>query len=347
MIGQWLLVCQYRGAVFTRLDDLTDSRVADALAQGWGIRADEIGYAPVGFGSHHWRVTAGTAQWFVTVDDLAVKRRHRGETFAEPLRRLAAALSTARLLCDAGMSFVIAPTPTNRGHILHSMDERFAMALYPHVDGETHQWGSYPTRAARLAVLDLIAAVHRAPKTTWRAALVDDLAIPGRDQLDAAIADRAGPWASGPFAEPARALLDLHADAVQRTLERYDLLALTVAGQARRMVLTHGEPHCANTIDTAGGVVLIDWDTVSIAPPERDLWALAEQDPEILDQYTARTGIALNDDALALYSLGWDLTDISLYIAEFRRPHAETDDTRAAWNNLRHSLDPTRWAATT
>ena len=287
---------QYRGAVFTRPDDLRDSRVADALAGAWRLRVDKIDYAPVGFGSHHWWVTADEQRWFVTVDDLEVRRRHLGEALTEPLKRLSAALSTARSLRDGGMTFVVAPLPTDRGRIVHSLEERFAVAVYPHVEGETHQWGPYPTRAERLAVLGLVAAVHGAPEVIRRAALVDDLALPCRDQLEAALADLAEPWVSGPFAEPARALLDLHADAVRQALDRYDRLALAIAAQPERMVLTHGEPHRGNTIDTADGVVLIDWDTALVAPPERDLWALAEQDAEILHQYAERTGVTPDPD---------------------------------------------------
>jgi len=110
---------------------------------------------------------------------------------------------------------------------------------------------------------------------------------------------------------------------------------------------THGEPHRANTITTTGGVVLIDWDTVLIAPPERDLWALADEDPQAADDYTARTGITPEVDAMALYRLWWDLTEVSIYIGEFHRPHLETEDTGVAWDSLNRHLDPARWQALT
>lgn len=310
---------------------------------GWGLRAGEIEYAAVGFGSHHWRVVADGERWFVTVDDLDVKRRDGAEAIDEPLRRLTAALTTARSLRDAGLTFVVAPVLTRAGHIVHAIDDRFVAALYPYVDGEPHPWGPYPTRADRLAVVELVAALHRAPATARAVALVDDLAIPCRDQLEAALMDRAEPWASGPFGEPARILLDEHAEAVQLVFAYYDDLAAVVTRHPERMVLTHGEPHRGNTITTAEGVVLIDWDTTLIAPPERDLWALAEEDAETNAYYAARTGIVPNDDALELYRLWWDLTEVSMFVGQFRQPHHETEDTRQAWNGLTHYLDPTRW----
>src|SRR6185437_9510400 len=41
-----------------------------ALADGWGLSAETLRYAPVGGGSYHWVVTSGPGeQWFVTVGD--------------------------------------------------------------------------------------------------------------------------------------------------------------------------------------------------------------------------------------------------------------------------------------
>jgi aminoglycoside phosphotransferase (APT) family kinase protein len=78
-------------------------------------------------------------------------------------------------------------------------------------------------------------------------------------------------WTEGPYGEPARQLVGRHAARLDNRFARYDNLAGAAAGQSERMVLTHGEPHAANTINTDGGMVLIDWDTALVAPRERDL----------------------------------------------------------------------------
>ena len=110
------------------------------------------------------------------------------------------------------------------------------------------------------------------------------------------------------------------------------------------MVITHGEPHRGNTINTADGVVLIDWDTALLAPPERDLWMLVGEDAQTAADYTERTGVVLDDSAMRLYRLWWDLCEISLFTAEFRAPHEDTEDTRVAWAALARFLDPARWS---
>ena len=47
--------------------DLSISELRTALVSGWRIETSSIGYAPVGFGSHHWTVVeAQSRRWFVT-----------------------------------------------------------------------------------------------------------------------------------------------------------------------------------------------------------------------------------------------------------------------------------------
>jgi spectinomycin phosphotransferase/16S rRNA (guanine(1405)-N(7))-methyltransferase len=120
-------------------------------------------------------------------------------------------------------------------------------------------------------------------------------------------------------------------------------LAITVGSDPERFVLTHGEPHPANTITTERGVVLVDWDTALIAPPERDLWHLVAQEPSVAARYESLTNTRVDDDAVELYRLAWDLSETAIYISDIRQPHEATEDMTEAWQNLEHFLDPTRW----
>jgi spectinomycin phosphotransferase len=91
------------------------------------------------------------------------------------------------------------------------------------------------------------------------------------------------------------------------------------------------------------GLMLVDWDTALLAPPERDVWTLADGDARIVDLYEATTGVVLLEDTLALYRLRWDLTEISIYVGQFQQPHRDTTDTSIAWGGLNDYLDPQRW----
>ncbi len=328
--------------MFTRPDDLTDDAVASVLGERWGVDVDRVAYAPVGFGSHHWTATAARAEWFLTVDDLDARRRSSRDTRHDALHRLTAALSTARCLNEDGCPFVVAPVPSSSGSVVEPISRRYVLAVYPHVDGATGSWGRYESRDDRLAVIDRLVDIHRsdAPDAT----LVDDFDVPSRDALEAALGETTPPRDGGPFSTRARSLLVSHADAVALALDAYDGLVAAVRGRNAGLVVTHGEPHRGNMIFTSEGVAMIDWDTTLLAPPERDLWALVDEDPRSADDYTLRSGRSLDPAALRLYRLWWDLCEVSLYVAQFREPHVDSDDTRAAWTGLTEYLDPSRWA---
>jgi spectinomycin phosphotransferase/16S rRNA (guanine(1405)-N(7))-methyltransferase len=326
--------------VFTRPDGLTDAAVVDVLELHWRLAVDTINHAPVGFGSFHWNVSSGDERWFVTVDDLVGRRRDDAESTADAGHRLGAALATARALADAGLPFVVAPTPSRAGAVIEPVDDRYVVAVYRYVHGRAHPWSPYPDRSARLAVLELLAELHAVPGPDVGPTLVDDRLIPRRAALASVLADHAEPWAAGPFGEPARALVHAHATEVAAALEHFDRLSASVVAADRPLVLTHGEPHRGNTIDTAGGVVLIDWDTALLAPPERDLWALADEDVAVLDAYAARTGVTPDAQAVELYRLWWRLTEIALYVHDLRRPHTDTADSRTCLDGLRRYIEP-------
>jgi spectinomycin phosphotransferase len=324
--------------MFTRPAALSDDVVTVVVQDAWALRIRRIDNAPVGFGSYHWHAWADEDRWFVTADDLLAGQSHLGTSPTERTRRLTAALCTARVLRDDGLTFVVAPTPTADGEILRIVEERWAVTLYPFIDGWSSQSGAYTTNVDRRAAVELLAALHETSGTARDHAMHDDFAIPARDDLLSSLSDLSSGWTEGPYGEPARQLVDRHAARLVDRFARHDRLAGAAADQPELMVLTHGEPHAANTINTEGGLVLVDWDTALVAPRERDLWSLALEAPAILHHYATKTGVTPLPDLLELYRLRWDLTEVSLYVSLFRARHNDTADTRVAWDGLRHSL---------
>jgi len=322
---------------------VSDAQIVDALGASWGIDVSSVAYAPVGFGSHHWRAEDGSSDWFVTVDDLVAKRRHETETIATARARLIAALETARDLAASGLEFVVAPTSTLSGHVAKELTPRYLAAVYPHVSGDTFDYGPYQTTRERIAIVDLLVRLHETPKNSFPSVMVDDLGISSRDGLDSALCDLSVRWTSGPFAESSRQLLRVHVDPLIDALGQYDNMAAAALSQPERFVITHGEPHRANTIATDQGLMLIDWDTTLLAPPERDLWELNGEDSSVAGTYTEQTGTTIVDEFMDLYQLSWDLNEVAIYLTQFRQDHIESDDTTEAWTNLRHFLDSSRW----
>ena len=84
----------------------------------------------------------------------------------------------------------------------------------------------------------------------------------------------------------------------------------------------------------SGAIMLIDWDTVGLAPPERDLWSLATETGDELRRYTELTGRPVDSAAIELYRVRWDLDDLSCFVRDLRAPHRRTPGTEHAWQVL-------------
>jgi spectinomycin phosphotransferase len=318
--------------MYSRPVDLPDQRVAGALTAAWDLAPVTLDYLAVGFGGYHWRASgADGARWFVTVDDLAARLRGPGDSPESVYRRLSAALLTARAVADAGAPFVVAPLPTAAGEVVAPIGGRFAISLYPLLDGRSHEWGEALPAAGREAVLALLAALHATPEDVRHSAPAEEHLLPRRAELADALANLAAPWDGGPYGERARTLLARHASAVECLLRHYDKLAARAREQPERRVLTHGEPHPGNLIETAAGWLLVDWDTAAVALPERDLWLLDAGDGAVAGAYQRATGREVRPDMLALYRLRWELTDIADFVARFAAAHGDSEDDRTAW----------------
>ena len=315
--------------------DLARGDVVSALAGGWGLRGTGLAYVPEGGGSHHWRLDCDDGRpWFVTVDDLDGKDWLGGDR-ETVFGGLGLALATAAALRDAGgLDFVLAPVAARDGDLLHRLGDRYAVSVYPFVDGHSFAFGPYPDDL-RNAVLDLIAALHRATPQVRDRAPRHVLQIAGWPDLDAFLQEPGRVWDSGPFAAGAHGLLQAHARDLAWLAAAFGRLAgATAAARAVEPVITHGEPHPANLLSAGGSLLLIDWDTVGLAPPERDLSLIFGEGGEGADRYHERAGRAPDPSVLTLYRARWYLDDLASAVRLFRQPHSGTVDAERWFDGL-------------
>jgi spectinomycin phosphotransferase len=124
-------------------------------------------------------------------------------------------------------------------------------------------------------------------------------------------------------------------------MHRYDELAAELAASADAWVVTHGEPGSANVIRTRGGSMhLIDWDTVAVAPRERDLVLILDGSAEVLAVYQRTAGpVTPRPAALELFTLWWALADICEFVQLFRHLHDDSADTAESWRSLCHKAE--------
>ena len=301
-----------------------------ALADGWDFEVVAAEYAPLGAGSYHWAVCDrdGT-RVFATVDDLDQKS-WLGNTRDSAFDGLRIAFDTAAALRDAGLAFVVAPIRTTDGESVRRVGPRHTVALFPFVDGRAEEWGEYETAEDRAAVVAMPVGVD----------------LPGRAHIEAALREDDRPWTGRPFSEPARRALSEHASDVADLLALADRLAVDVQKRGGEFVVTHGEPHRANVMRTADRRMLVDWDTVALAPPERDLWMVVSETGDEAAAYADATGRTVDAGAMDFFRLTWDLKDLAACLNVLRASHKRTDDTARAYATLASCVTiRSRWEA--
>ncbi|HEY3723736.1 MAG TPA: aminoglycoside phosphotransferase family protein [Acidimicrobiia bacterium] len=312
----------------SRPSDLDDERLLRTLDAGWGLRAGSLTYVPEGGGSHHWTLVGDDGRHhFVTVDELDDKD-WMADTRPAVLDGLGRALRTACALRDlSGLEFVVAPVIARDGGVLQRIDDRYVVSVFPYLTGHSYPFGPYPDAELRHRALDLVAALHRATPVVRDLASRPAPRFGGERDLAAFLADPTRPWNAGPFSELTRARFAQHGRGLEQLVAGFAALIDRTEPARSNPVITHGEPHPGNLMCVDDGLVLIDWDTVALAAPERDL-ALIVTDDEDGERYQQATGHTVDGDAITLYRLRWYLDDLASAVRMFRHPHRATADTR-------------------
>jgi len=306
--------------------------LVDALARQWDLHVDALAYEPKGAGSYHWAARTDTGgRYFVTVDDLDSKPwlgHDRTSTF-EGLRD---AFATARALHDdQALAFVAAPLRAAEGTAVVRLSSRYSVAVFPFIDGRVGEFGQGMAPADWRQLVSLLADLHRAQAASVPVRR-QGAELAGRPSLESALDALDRPWDLNPLAERTRDLLAAHAETVVEWLASYDDLCALVAARDNELVVTHGEPHAANLMVVDDQLLLIDWDTVGLAVPERDLWMVAGASDDALVLYTELTGRSVDLDAIELYRLTWALADLAAYIPVVRSSPRVTADVEKAWS---------------
>jgi spectinomycin phosphotransferase len=326
--------------VYTELRDVDSAALAQQLERHWGLSDPALDYMPVGFGSHHWRaVEPDGGCHFVSVDDLAAPQ-HGGAGVDAVFDALDRAFRTAATLAEeGGLEFVVPPMRDDEGRVLRRLDDRHAVRVEPYIECATADAGEFETPEERRRMATAMGRLHAAPLPAGLP-LRDDFAIPSRASLEEALDHLDVPWDTGPFGERTRSLVRPCVEELRRRLLAHDEAADRTRHAPEPWVMTHGEPHRANVIVGArGDVHLVDWDTARVAPRERDLRMVLDDDRTGWDEYVDEAGpVVLRPEVLDLYREWWELAEVAIYVTQFRAAHDETEDTLVAWESLNEYL---------
>ncbi|KPC92971.1 aminoglycoside phosphotransferase [Streptomyces sp. NRRL F-6602] len=304
--------------MFTRPASTTDETIARAVAAHWltGADAVEVTHLPWGFGAHHWRADGGGRTLFATLDEPSP--RHTAAS-------LEAAYTGAAALAAAGLEVVCAPVPAATGRFTVDIGTGLLSAT-PWLEGRSPGQEEAREPGHVHKVVAAVTALHRSTPPDGLPRWAPKVGPAFADELRARTAR---PWSSGPLAEEARTALAEHCDAVARWTQRYLRLAERARSARDTWVPTHGEPHFANQVVGPDGLKLVDWESLALAPRERDHTALLAAGADGLDS---------DAEMLELFALDWRLSEIVEYAQWFEAPHTGNDDDRTALEGLHEEL---------
>jgi spectinomycin phosphotransferase len=307
---------------------VTNPAVLQTLRDGWELDVAEIEHLPWGFGSWHWAASDGQRRrWFVTADELDYAGR------AEELEMTYAA---ALALHAGGLGFVVPCIPSTDGRITLPLNG-LALSITEWVEG-TPAGGELVGEAAE-QTSQMVRLLH--DTTPPPQVLVWDDQLRWRNDLERLDALLEQNWSSGPFAAAAQTALRAHRAELPGWLARFEERAGQALERRDTWVTTHGEPGLHNQLVTRAGRRMVDWESMRVAPRERDLTDLVktggwssprcpEPDPAMLE----------------LFDLRWRLNEIGAYMDWFRAPHIGTEDDRIALDGLVEELDRSDWIVT-
>ena len=313
--------------------DLSVETVLATVRAGWDPAVTWAEHLPVGSAAFHWQAGADAGpRWFVTVDPVAD---------ADEDRRTSGCYAAAAQL-SATLDFVLAPAPGVLGETSARLSASYLLSVAPYVEGQSvgepdagPGRGRFADDQARADVASMLARLHTArrpagiptwqPRIGWRSSA-------RRQQLDAV--RNATPWDTGPLAHPAWQVVTGAAPLLDRVIRRFDLLAGAASGSIAAWVPTHGEPHADNVLATPGGPRLVDWATLAVAPPERDLRHVLPEaegnDPELAYLASGGAPRVMSEDLLELFALEAHVAGVAGAAAVLAGPHqGGPDDERA------------------
>ncbi|MER6047948.1 phosphotransferase [Streptomyces sp. NPDC001793] len=296
----------------------SDDVIADTVAAHWlpeNAKVTEAGYLPWGFGAHHWRISGGGTTLFVTLDQLAP--RHTAAS-------LEAAYAGAAALAAGGLAAVCAPLPRRSGRFTVAVADG-ALSVTPWLAGRTPTEAEAREPAHLGEVTAALAALHGTEPPNGLPAWAPQVGPAFADEVRARTAR---PWTTGPLGEEARHAIAARVDAVRHWTARYHQLAGSALAHRDRWVPTHGEPHHANQLVGPFGLRLVDWESLALAPRERDYG----------DLLAAGAEVPHDPALLELFALDWRLSEIAAYTDWFAAPHLGNDDDHTALEGLWEEL---------
>lgn len=316
--------------------DLDEAYIRERVQDVYGLRVAQVAFLPLGadLNTAVYQVASDQATYF-----LKLRRGH-----FDPV-----SVALPRWLSDQGIPHLIAPLSTAAGHLWAGLGA-FTAVLYPFVAGSDgyavalsdDHWRAIGATIRRIHAAapppDLVRGLPRERYSPqWRDSVLEYL-------------ERAGAESFGePVAAQVAALLREHEPTIRDLVGSAGQLAGGLQASAPADTICHGDLHAGNfLIDDHGALYIVDWDTLILAPKERDLmyvgagltggWRTPADEHALFYQGYGQTPI--DQAALAYYRYERIVQDIAAYCDQLLLSDEGGDDRPLALHYLRSNFTP-------
>lgn len=238
------------------MNDIQRETILSCLERSWEIEVVELTPLVLGadFHTFTYRVQAkDNRDFFLKV---------REKSFEANSVKIPAMLS------EMGMKEIFPPIPTLGGK-LWAQEESLTFILYPFVSGVSG-WERDFSKEERREFGSALRLVHETPLSSPSLKKIPEESYGNysREKVKAFLL-------SSPekgFAREFHFLMKEREDLITHILERAETLGKILQREKPENCLCHGDIHAGNILfDFSGGFYLVDWDTLILAPKERDL----------------------------------------------------------------------------
>jgi spectinomycin phosphotransferase len=317
--------------------DLSDAQIVACVQDAYALDVRHITFLPLGADPH-------AAVYRVLVPDgsayfVKVRRGMVSET----------SVVVPKALHDRGVRQVIAPLPTTTG-VLWAPLADFIMTVYPFVEGHNgyagglsvSQWAAFGAALQRIhtAVLPPAILTHLQRET---------YSSHCRTMVHQFLQQVQVETVHDPIAVRLAELLRTNRDQLVDLLARADRLAQALAQRSQEYIVCHGDLHAGNLLLAANDAVyIVDWDTVILAPKERDLMfiggglidiARAPHEEERLF-YHGYGHTVIDPMAMAYFRYERIIQDIAAFCQEICSPAVGDADRAQALHYLAGNFQP-------
>lgn len=289
--------------------DIVETSIAACLRDSYGIAVSSITFLPLGADRHTavYRARGNHADLFIKL---------RSGNFDH------AAVIIPRLLHAYGIGQIISPIPNQQGS-LWTVLEGYMLILYPFIDGQ--DGFTRPLTAENWFALGRsLKAIHAAvlPADSVQTLPRETYSPHWRERVTLFLKQVEEQSFSDPIAAEFAAFLHEKAAEISALVTYAHSLASVVQKRGLPETVCHADIHIGNVLITESGMLyVVDWDTLMLAPKERDLM--------FIGMGMAHSATLTEDEQTVLFYQGYGPCEIDTAAVAYYRCERVVQDAEA------------------